>query len=82
MNNPDQMVEQVGSLGVEFLGGYLIGRAYIRTPEAFAALCRILIVLVLAALPFAIYETQTGRPIIVEYLRRIPGLDSVSVVTD
>lgn len=80
VNNPDQVVQQIGSVGIEFLGGYLIGRAYIRTPESFAALCRMLMLLVLFSIPFAIYEANTGRPIIVDYLRRLPGLTSVAMV--
>ena len=81
VNNPNMVVQNVGSTGIEFLGGYLVGRAYIRTPAQFIALCKLLSVLVLCLLPFALYETQTGRPIIVEMIRRIPGLRSESIVT-
>lgn len=80
VNNPSQAVTQVGSLGAEFLGGYLVGRAYIRTPEAFAALCRWVIFLVLCTTPFAILETQTGRPIIMDMIDKLPGIRSVSDV--
>jgi hypothetical protein len=79
-NNPDRMIQQVGSVGIEFLGGYAIGRAFIRTREDFAALCRTLVLLVLCTLPFSLYETMTGRPIIVEILRKVPGFISVPVV--
>ncbi|MGL4489886.1 MAG: O-antigen ligase family protein [Rhizobiaceae bacterium] len=79
-NNPDRMVEQVGSMGIEFLGGYMFGRAYIRDRESFAALCRWMIFLVCCTLPFAIYETQTGRPIILEMIRSLPGIDTVAKV--
>lgn len=79
-NNPDRMIQQVGSVGIEFLGGYAVGRAFIRTREDFAALCRILVIIVLCTLPFSLYETMTGRPIIVELLRKIPGLISVPIV--
>lgn len=81
VNNPDQVVQQVGSVGTEFLGGYVMGRAYIRTPEAFSALCRALVVIVLCTVPLALYETKTGRPLVIEYLRRIPGLTSVPIVS-
>ncbi|WP_372837119.1 O-antigen ligase family protein, partial [Puniceibacterium confluentis] len=81
VNNPDQVVQQVGSVGIEFLGGYVVGRAYIRTPETFAALCRILIVMVLCSVPFALHETLTGRPLIVELLRKLPGMTSVAIVS-
>jgi O-Antigen ligase len=79
-NNPDRMVEQVGSLGIEFLGGYVIGRAYIRTPEAFAALSRWVILLVCCTMPFAVYESQTGKPIILELIRSLPGVETVAKV--
>ncbi|MCF7702208.1 O-antigen ligase family protein [Loktanella sp. M215] len=79
-NNPGQVVQQMGSVGVEFLGAYMIGRAYIRTPETFMALSRTLIVLVLCTTPFAIHETLTGRPLIIEILRKIPGMTSVAIV--
>lgn len=80
MNNPDMVVSQVGSVGAEFLGGYLVGRAYIRTPEAFAALCRWVILLVLCSAPFAVLETQTGRPIIIDTIQKLPGVFSVADV--
>ena len=81
VNNPTQVVQQAGSVGVEFIGGYLVGRAYIRTPEAFVALCRWLVFLVCCTTPFALYEAKTGRPIIIEMLRKLPGLTSVPIVT-
>ncbi len=81
VNNPDQVVQQIGSVGIEFLGGYAVGRAYIRTQEDFIALCRALIVIVLCTLPFSLHETFTGRPLIVEYLNKIPGMRTVDVVT-
>ncbi|MBP1804922.1 O-antigen ligase family protein [Rubellimicrobium aerolatum] len=80
VNNPDKFVQQVGSVGVEFLGGYLIGRAYIRTPEAFIALCRWLCAIVLLTLPFDIFEARTGRPLLIEFIRRIPGVVTVEMV--
>ncbi len=78
-NNPDQMVQQVGSVGVEFLGGYLMGRAYIRRAEDFMALGRWVVFLVLLSMPFALYEAQTGRPLILEGLHRL-GLTAVAVI--
>ena len=80
VNSPDQAVLQVGSVGMEFLGGYFIGRAYIRTPAAFAALCRAVILLVLCTIPLALHETLTGRPLIIEILRKLPGITSFGIV--
>ena len=80
VNNPQMVVQQAGSTGIEFLGGYAVGRAYIRTPGQFLALCRWLIVLVLCTTPFSILEALDGRPLIVETIRKIPGLTSVAPV--
>jgi hypothetical protein len=81
VNSPEAVVTQVGSVGMEFLGGYAIGRAYVRTPEVFLALCRTLALIVLCLTPFALYEAQTGRPLIVEYIGRLPGINSVAIVS-
>ncbi|WP_456388141.1 O-antigen ligase family protein [Profundibacter sp.] len=80
VNNPDQVVQSVGSTGIEFLGGYLVGRAYIRTPETFLSLCKWLILLTLATTPFALVETMTGRPLIIEAIKKLPGINSVAIV--
>ena len=75
-NNPDRAIEQTGSVGLEFLGGYAIGRAYIRTPSDFTAFCRTIVVVILIMLPFAVFETLTGRALILETFRKIPGVFS------
>ncbi|MDO9640846.1 MAG: O-antigen ligase domain-containing protein [Pseudotabrizicola sp.] len=80
VTTPAQVITQSGSVGVEFIGGYLMGRCYIRDRASFLALCRWLVLLVLVSLPFALHETMTGRPLIVETIRSIPGLTSVAVV--
>lgn len=76
VKSPDMMITQVGSVGMEFLGGYAVGRAYVRTPETFLALCRALTLIVLCLLPFALYEGQTGRSIILEAIDKLPGIQS------
>lgn len=81
VNNPSRVVENVGSTAVEFLGGYLIARACIRTPEAFAALIRALLLLVVLTLPFAIAESQSGHAILPSLIEKVPGLTSVQQVT-
>ncbi len=80
VNNPDQVIEQVGSVGMEFLGGYAVGRAYIRTPESFVALARFLSLVILCMLPFALYEAATNRPLILEALRKLPGVSTPATV--
>lgn len=79
VNNPSRMVEYVGSTGLEFYGGYLMGRVYIRTPQAFMALARTLIFLLLLTMPLAIFETLTGRSLLIELLTNLPfGLGTTS----
>lgn len=80
VNNPNQVIQQIGSVGVEFIGGYLIGRAYIRDAESFAALCRWMVFLVLCSTPFALFEAKTGRPLIIEALRAA-HLSAVAIVS-
>lgn len=77
LNNPDQAFSFGGSVSVEFFGGYLLGRAYIRTPEAFAGMCKALFLLIVLTLPFAVFESQTGRALIPETLNKIPGFFSL-----
>jgi hypothetical protein len=77
LNTPDEAFSFGGSVGIEFYGGYLLGRAYIRTPEAFAGMCKALFLVITATLPFAIYETQTGHAPIPEMLNKIPGFFSL-----
>ncbi len=77
VNSPAQLVLHIGSNGIEFLGGYVLARAYIRSAEDFTALCRGIIFVTLCSLPFAILETRSGHPMIVEWIRSIPGLTSV-----
>ncbi|MFN3315169.1 MAG: O-antigen ligase domain-containing protein, partial [Hyphomonas sp.] len=45
------------------------------------ALCRALVTIVLCLVPFALYETQTGRPPLLEFLHSLPGIRSVEIVT-
>lgn len=81
INNPNQVVTQFGSFGVEFLGGYLVGRAYIRNMENVYGLVRWLILIVLFLLPFGLLEALNGRPLLVEMIRKLPGISSVPIVT-
>lgn len=81
VSNPEKVVQQMGSVGIEFLGGYVLARAYIRKVEDFLALSRWLVVVVLCLTPFAIYEALTGRPTIIEAIRALPGILSIEIVT-
>jgi hypothetical protein len=77
VNNPNLAVQNIGSFSVEFLGGYTIARAHIRTPAAFQALVRTILILVVVALPFAISEALNGKALIPHLISKMPGLWSV-----
>lgn len=78
MNNPSQVVQQTGSVGMEFLGGYVLGRAYIRTREDFTALSKMLILFVLAMVPLALLEAVTGQVLIIDLLKKVPGMRTIA----
>lgn len=80
VNSPQSVVEQVGAVGAEFLGSYLIGRAYIQNRYQFYTLCKTLIWVVFILLPFTLAESQTGRPYIVEAIRSLPVVTSHGMV--
>ncbi|MCE6950230.1 O-antigen ligase family protein [Cereibacter sphaeroides] len=77
VNNPEAVVQQSGSTGAEFLGGYFVGRAYIRSRGAFLALCRQLALWVIFLVPFGIIEAKTGNPGIPNLIRQLTSLQSV-----
>lgn len=71
VTSPSTATEAAGSMAMEFLGGYAIARAYIRTPGAFIALIRALLLLVLLSLPLAFLETQTDRSVPIQIVRSL-----------
>ena len=79
VNNPDRAVEFTGSFGTEFLGGYLLARAKIKTREQFVAMFKVILLFTIATLPLAIFESQTGNPIIINTINSLPGLRSETV---
>lgn len=77
VNNPSMVVQNTGSAAVEFLGGYLVARAYIRSRADFIALCRWLGMLVALTLPLALIESQTGHSVLPALLNKLPGVSSI-----
>lgn len=77
INNPDRVVENAGAYSLEFLGGYVVGRAYVRSPQAMYRLIRMVLVFTALSLPFALIESQTGTAVIVKWLEAIPGIETV-----
>ena len=74
IHNPTTMITNVGSTGIEFLGGYFLGRTFIRTREDYIGLARFSVFLVALSLPLAVFETLTGRPLLIEILNLVPGV--------
>lgn len=70
----EQMVETIGILWVETLGAYLLGRCYIRTPDDFLALTKLLFKIALLMLPFALYELYSSKNL---YLRLFDAIGPV-----
>lgn len=76
-NNPDQAIAYGGSIALEVFGGYMLGRAYIRSPEDFMRTCVVFLWVIVLTLPFALYESQTGTAPIPTLISKIPLLYSV-----
>lgn len=74
VNNPNRVVPHVGSTGLEFLGGYLLGRCYIQNRAQMIGTIRFLALVICATLPFAFFELLTGTPLLRDLLDRIPGI--------
>jgi hypothetical protein len=77
VNNPNNVVQNAGSTSLEFLGGYLVGRVYIRSAADMFALIRTLIALTVMSLAFAIPESINGTAIIPDWIRRVSWLTTV-----
>lgn len=80
INDPSRFMEHVGSTTIEFLGSYLLARAYIRTHRDFMQMAQLLILVILLTLPLALVELFTNRPPILEILQKIPGIRTEYIV--
>lgn len=74
INNPEEAIENAGSQGVEFLGGYLMGRAYIRDRQTFIALIKLLTWLIIGVFPLAVFEAFTGLSVLINLSNQLPGV--------
>lgn len=80
VNNPDQAIQNAGSTGIEFIGGYMMGRAFIRSAEQFTALIRLLVTGGLLLLPVALLELPNGTAIMLQAIDKIPVINSIGDV--
>jgi O-antigen ligase len=76
VNNPNQAIANAGSTGIEFIGGYVLGRAYIQSKGDFIALIRALVLISLCCFPFVVFEALTGTALVLNILQKIPGISS------
>lgn len=58
-----------GITSVELLGGYFLGRVVVRTREDYRKLFQIVMISLICLLPFALYESVTGKLVIPDLLR-------------
>lgn len=77
---PDRAVQYAGSTVIEFIGSYVLARAYIRTPEDFIAMARLLILTILLTLPLGPPEMLTNSPPVLAFLQKIPGIRTFEIV--
>jgi hypothetical protein len=69
MNHPaGEVIEPVGVVLIEFLGAYLIARVCIRSAEDFRRVVRLLFGIILVLLAFAVAESVTRQPILLQML--------------
>jgi hypothetical protein len=69
MNHPvGETIEPIGVVFLEFLGAYLIARVCIRSAEDFRRVVKILFFIILLLLPFAMLESVTRQPILLQLL--------------
>lgn len=80
INDPGRLLENVGSTSIEFIGGYVLGRACIRNPDDFLRLSRALVFMIVLTVPIAVYELITNVPLVLYILQRIPGVRTEWIV--
>lgn len=65
-------IQLSASNSLEFMGSYMLARAYIRNLSQFKAMVKVLGLLVCATLPLAIYEAITGTPLLLNFFNSLP----------
>ena len=80
--SPDRVIENTGSAAIEFLGAYLVGRAFIRSRDDLILLTKLVVAVVICTLPLALLETATGQPLILNLIQGLPGLSSYANVNN
>ncbi len=77
---PQAGAQRAGSVSADFIGGYLIARAYVTSAEAFRRLITTITALVLVTLPLALGESLSGRLYLSELLNLLPGITADPII--
>jgi hypothetical protein len=64
-------IQSGGIIVVESAGAYFFGRCFIRGPEQFYAMTRLLLIIVAVMLPFALLETVTNTDVILTVFSKV-----------
>lgn len=77
VNTPAQALSYGGSVILEFTGGYLLSRVYVRDRDSFIAMIKLLLLVIVITIPFTLIENMTARSLIPEMIRKLPVIDSI-----
>lgn len=71
MHGIDKGLQSGGIFIIETFGAFMFGRRYIRDVVTFQKMVKLLAIMVIALLPFTLYESVMGSPIIIEIFGKI-----------
>lgn len=66
-----ETIEPAGIYFIETMGGFLVARCYIRDENAFFQMAKLLFIITLVLLPFAMHETFTGGKVLLQTLQLV-----------
>lgn len=78
--SPEQLLENTGANTLELMGGYLIARLCITTPQRFRQTVLAIAILGTATVPFAIWESLSNTAIIIAAIEALPVFNSVEPI--
>ena len=65
-----------GITAVEAIGGYMVGRAFVRHEIDFRYVFKFMVMAMVVLLPFTIIENVTGSLVLPDLLRKLPGVEA------
>lgn len=79
--SPEHLIENTGTISLEMLFVYILGRVCIRTEDAFARMIVLCGAILALLLPMTLWELHSGTPLIVQVIDALPTINSVETVT-